>query len=41
MEQHFQDLAPKVKHDKNLDTVAAHISQHFDQNLPHKSVVKQ
>ena len=30
MEQHFQDLAQNVQHDKNLDTFAAHFTQHFD-----------
>ena len=31
MEQHFQDVAQKVQHDKNSDTFAAHLNQHFDQ----------
>ena len=33
MEQHFQDVAQKVQHDKNLETFAAHFAQHFDQKL--------
>ena len=31
MEQHFQDVAQKVQHDKKYDTFAAHYAQHFDQ----------
>ena len=31
MKQHFQDVAPKVQHDKNYDTLLAHFAQHFDQ----------
>ena len=31
MEQHFQDVAQKVHHDKNPDTFAAHLSQPFNQ----------
>ena len=31
MEQHFQDLAQKIQHDKNSDTFAGHFTQHFDQ----------
>ena len=30
-EQHFQDLAQKVQHDKNSDTFAARFNQRFDQ----------
>ena len=33
MEQHFQDEAQKLHHDKNSVTYAAHFDQHFDQNL--------
>ena len=33
MEQHFQDVAQKVHHDKNSDTFGAHFAQHFDQKL--------
>ena len=32
MEQHFQDVAQKVQHDKNPDTFAALFAQHYDQN---------
>ena len=31
MEQHLQDIAQKVQHDKNSDTFAAHFATHFDQ----------
>ena len=31
MEQHSEDVAQKVQHNKNLDTFAAHFAQHFDQ----------
>ena len=31
MEQHFQDIAQKVQHDKNSDTFAAHFATHSDQ----------
>ena len=31
MEQHFQDIAQKVQHDKHSDTFAAHFETHFDQ----------
>ena len=31
MEQHFQDVAQKVQHDKNPDTFAAHFAQNFNQ----------
>ena len=31
MEQHVQDVAQKVQHDKNSDTFVAHFAQHFDQ----------
>ena len=31
MEQHFQDVAQKVRYNKNLDTFAAHFAQDFDQ----------
>ena len=31
MEQHFQDVAPKVQHDKHYDTFAAHFAEHFYQ----------
>ena len=31
MEQHFQDIAQKVQHDKNSDTFAAHFATHFGQ----------
>ena len=31
MEQHFQNVAQKVPHNKNSDTFAAHFAQHFDQ----------
>ena len=33
MEQHFQDVAQKVQHNKNSDTFEAHFNQHFDQKL--------
>ena len=33
MEQHFQDMAKKVQHDKNSDTFVAHFAHHFDQKL--------
>ena len=39
MEQHLQDVAQKVKHDKNSDTFAAHLAQHLTKNQPHNSVV--
>ena len=29
-EQHFQDIAQRVQHDKNSDTFAANFAQHFD-----------
>ena len=31
MEQHFQDVAQNIQHDKNSDAFAAHFAQHFDQ----------
>ena len=31
MEQHSEDVAQKVHHDKNLDTFTTHFAQHFDQ----------
>ena len=31
MEQHFQDVAQKVQHNKNSDTFAAHFAQYFSQ----------
>ena len=31
MDQHFQDVAQKVQHDKKYDTFAAHYAQHFGQ----------
>ena len=31
MEQHFQDMAQKVQHDKKSDTFAPHFAQNFDQ----------
>ena len=31
MEQHFQDVAQKVQHNKNSDTFVAHFNQHFNQ----------
>ena len=30
MGKNFQDVAPKVQHDKNSDIFAAHFAQHFD-----------
>ena len=33
MEQHYQDVAKKVQHDKNSDTFVAHFAHHFDQKL--------
>ena len=32
MEQHFQDVAQKAMHNKNLDYFAAHFAKHFIQN---------
>ena len=31
IEQHFQDVAPKVQHDKNSDTFVAQFTHRFDQ----------
>ena len=31
MEQHLQDVPPKVMHDKNLGYFAAHSDKHFTQ----------
>ena len=31
MEQHFQDVAQKVMHDKNLYSLDAHFAKHFMQ----------
>ena len=31
MEQHFQDIAQKVQHDKNSDDFGAHFATYFDQ----------
>ena len=37
MEQHFQDMAKKVQHDKSSDTFAAHFAQNFN----HKPTAQQ
>ena len=31
MGKNFQDVAPKVQHDKNSDTFSAHFAENFDQ----------
>ena len=31
MEQHFQDVAQKLQHNRNSDTFAAHFAQNFEQ----------
>ena len=31
MEQHSEDVAQKVHHDRDFDTFVAHLAQHFDQ----------
>ena len=31
MEQHFQDVPPKVMNDNNLDSFIAHLAKHFTQ----------
>ena len=40
MEQHFQDVAQKVKHNKNSDTFANNFAQHFEQKPTHNSAMK-
>ena len=37
MEQHLQDVPPKVMHNKNLESFAAHFAKHFTQKpIPQK-----
>ena len=40
IKQHFQDMAQKFIHIKNLDSFAAHFAKHFTQNQVHNFVVK-